>query len=90
MTVHSLCGELTLRPCSWDIEDISYITLHASDIQSQMHLDGCDVWIQSDEQVLPEFLTTIEVNDGTPETRTISCWIPSEAGMVRLPSAEVP
>ena len=86
--VHQLCGELTLRSCSWDIGDISYLTLH--DIQSQMHLDGCDVWIQSDEQVLPEFLTTIEVNDSTPETRTILCWIPSEARMVRLPSSEVP
>ncbi|KAI0760412.1 hypothetical protein C8Q74DRAFT_225925 [Fomes fomentarius] len=41
-----------------------------------MQLHGCKVWITCDGQPLPEYSTKIEGNDG----KTISCFVPSEAG----------
>lgn len=45
----------------------------------QMQLHGCKVWITCDWQPLPEYSTKIEGDD----RKTISCFVPSEAGNCR-------
>ena len=54
-----------------------------------MRVGQCEAWVTCDGQRLPEYCTKLEElpsDDGTQPTETIGCFIPSEAGKVRIPS----